>query len=248
MITSLLRADESQVLYVPEPEWTDTWHPISHAKVVGAVGLAVQDAGFEVVDKTYTLTGKDYFNMFASWRLNIEEEGISYAVGMRNSMSKQFAVGMCSGTHIVVCSNMNFSGKYVEFRKHTGGLDYEQLVEMAKRAFGKVLKQIEQMKDWLKELRERPINNIDIKLLTYDAMKSKLLLPTKFNDFVECLESEENVETSGTLFHFYNAFTRLIRDESLFAISHRSAKFTEFVDKWVVDHPVLRRRQCGHLV
>ena len=49
-------ADESAVIAIPEPEWTKTWHPTSHSRVINAVTNVLEEKGIGVKSKYYSLT------------------------------------------------------------------------------------------------------------------------------------------------------------------------------------------------
>ena len=45
---------EGLVRSIPEPEFTDTWHPVSHAKVLDALEASVHNVGLDIVSKQYS--------------------------------------------------------------------------------------------------------------------------------------------------------------------------------------------------
>lgn len=51
----------------------------------------------------------------------------------------KMATGITAGTRVFVCDNLAFSGEFVEFRKHTKGLVYDELEFMAYRAMKKMV-------------------------------------------------------------------------------------------------------------
>ena len=56
-------SSESEVIAVPQPEFTDTWKPFSHKAVIDVVANTLEEKGIGVIDKTYSLTqnGKNVF-------------------------------------------------------------------------------------------------------------------------------------------------------------------------------------------
>jgi hypothetical protein len=46
-------------------------------------------------------------------------EGISLAVGIRNSVDKSFPLGFCAGSRVFVCDNLAFRSELLVRRKHT---------------------------------------------------------------------------------------------------------------------------------
>ena len=238
------RVTEQEVMSVPEPEWTKSWHPVSHGKVIEAMELAVKETGMQVVNRNYSLV-RDGANMFGSWTLDKAENGMKWAVGFRNSMNKSFPVGVCAGNYVMVCSNMQFRGDdFIEFRRHTGKLDWDELVEIAQRAMAGLVDRMAKLAEWLRFLKERRMDQDDLKVLTFDAMKGQVFNPQQFPQFLDCIEMEkkDSPETGETLYQFNGGVTRLLKDQSLFNISNRTTKLIKILEGFVDVHPLLRRR------
>lgn len=222
------RMDEKQVRAIAAPAWTDTWHPTSHGAVIDAVGLAVEKVGMGIVNRQYTVACKGT-RMFGSWSLDDIKSGVGYAIGFRNSTDKRFAVGMCSGTHVVVCSNMMFSGRYTEFRMHTSGLDAGSLADMAQRALKGLLEKLEQGRKWLLGLKKVELSAEDFKVLTFNAMERGFIPPSSFRTFLDACQTERG-SYGGTLWQFYNAYTRLVREDSLFGVAYRTGGLMRMIE------------------
>ncbi len=227
------RVQESTVMLVPEPEFTHSWHPMSHRKVITSLTEAVEGVGMGIVNKEYSLT-KNQNNMFGTWQLDHSESNLNWMVGFRNSISKAFAVGFCAGTHITVCDNMMFSGEMVEFRKHTGHLTYEELKELTKRALKKVVEKIKKLTIWHNDLKNFNLEaeSDEFKLLTYTAMKYDVIPPSRLLTFLDC-HKEEVALNGESLYTWHGGVTRLMKADSLFNINHRSGKLEGFCDDYI---------------
>jgi len=238
--------EENVVVSVPEPEWTDTWHPVSHAKIVTALENVVHDTGISVIDRNYSAS-KDLLNVFGTWTLDSGATGTKWMIGFRNSIKKLFAIGFCSGNKVMNCSNMQFYGDdFTGFRRHTGGLTMETLIELVKEAFNSILDKFKKLEEWHMSLKEVNVREFDFKQLTFNAMSENIFPCSKFHEFVSCYEEErkENSDTSSTLYHFHGGVTRLIRNDSLFSISNRSGTLHSVVNEFK-DKPrlVIRNRR-----
>jgi hypothetical protein len=209
-------ADEPQVIAVPEPEWTKTWHPTSHARVINTVSNVLEEKGIGVVDKHYSLT-KNGQNCFSTWVLDQNTNDKNWMLGFRNSMDKSFALGFCAGVHVTVCSNMMFNGQFVEFQKHTSQLDEDRLLEMSSSTFNQIQPQIVELETWHDRLSEFPMRSTrNFKALVYDAMAAGVFPPSRFERFLACHEEEMAVDPTRSLKTFHGASTRLLRESSLF--------------------------------
>lgn len=231
------RASETEVCAVPEPEFTKTWHPISHSKVLIALEAAIEAAQIPVTNKEYSLN-QDGNNMFGVWSLDVKKDGMTWAMGIRNSMNKKFAVGICAGTNVLVCDNLAFTGQFIEFRKHTGLLDLDELNALASRAIIGVTKRMTIFTEWHTQLKNFQLDETVFKVLTFEAMKQEVFAPSKFTKFLDCYKEEnDQIEHSESLYAFHGAVTRLMRGESLFQVQRESDKLNQVIDSYMDLHP-----------
>ena len=231
------RVSETEVYAVDEPEFTKTWHPVSHSKVLTALENAVKTADIAIRDKQYSLN-QEGLNMFGVWNLDIQHDGMNWAMGIRNSLNKKFAVGVCAGSHVMVCDNLAFTGQFVEFRKHTGSLDITELDQLAIRAIKGVTKKMHLFTEWHAQLKEFPLNETAFKVLTFESMKRHVFAPSKFTKFLECYHDEnDQTEHSESLYAFHGAVTRLMREQSLFQVQRDSDRLNKIIDDYIDIHP-----------
>ena len=230
---SLKSTTESIVRMVPEPRFTKSWHPVGHFKVIDSLELAVKNAGMEIVKRQYSLHDKG-MNMFGTWHLDQSSNtnGSNWMIGLRNSMSKSFAIGICAGTNIMVCSNMMFSGEFIEFRRHTSGVDLEELRLLSTRAVEGVTKKLNTLTEWQDDLKGYPLQEEWFKVLTFDAMKEGAIPPSRFLEFMKCHEEEVKLN-DRSLYTFHGGVTRLIRDNSLFSVAGYSKKLIGICDDYI---------------
>lgn len=222
---------EQEVRLIQEPEFTKSWHPVSHSKVIDALEIAVSGMNLGIASKSYSLN-KTGMNMFGTWRLEQEKDGISWMVGFRNSMCKAFAVGICAGTNVIACSNMMFSGEFIEFRRHTSGVDLEELRVLSEKAVFGVCNKLETLADWHSNLKNYSLREEEFKILSFNAMKKGTVVPSKFEEFLNCY-AEEFKLNGQSLYSFHGACTRLVREHSLFNIAERTQNLIEVCDDYM---------------
>lgn len=228
------RHTRSEIESIPTPDYTKTWHPISHKEVLASLDLIVQAEGVGVVNESYS-TRNAGRNMFGTWTLDIPlgDGGSLVQLGFRNSLMKTFAVGVAAGTHVIACSNMQFSGQFLEFRKHTSGLTFEELLVVADAAFGKALDQARELDVWHQKLHEIPLPESHMKALTFDAMDRGILAPNRFKVFREAHQEEVELAGDQSLYPWHGALTRLNRDLNLFSVGRRTADLIQICDGYV---------------
>lgn len=226
------RVSEADVMAVPEPPFTETWHPVAHARVLKALEEAASRIELGIKDRAYSMS-KNGELMFGSWQLELDaDEERAYEIGIRNSINKRFAIGLTAGTRVFVCDNLAFTGEFIDFRKHTNGVDDAELERLAEGAFEKAVPQLKLFDEWHRSLKTVNLEEDMAKLLTFDAMERGIVSPSRFKEFLECMKTER--ETHGdTLYAWHGAVTRLMRADSLFAVAETSKALNKIIAEYL---------------
>jgi hypothetical protein len=87
--------------------------------VLDSVQCALHEAGFMVkrMDLGVSENGHKFFGVIDLASTIIE--GVSLAVGVRNSTDKSLPAGIAAGERVLVCDNLAFAATIVIMRKHT---------------------------------------------------------------------------------------------------------------------------------
>lgn len=128
------RVPEEVVRSIKAPPFTDTWHPVSHDRIITLLESTLKENGLSIAQKDFQLS-HDNNRMFGTYLLNgdTQKPDYGFAIGLRNSTDKAFPAGFAFGSKVFVCSNLCFSGDIVIARRHTSGIMHE-LPEMMKNA------------------------------------------------------------------------------------------------------------------
>lgn len=103
----------------PAPPPEGRWYPLSHGRVLGVVTETLRDAGYEIARQQLGVM-RDGSRFFGTLDLRSPvSEGVSLAVGIRNSVDKSFPLGFCAGSRVFVCDNLAFRSELLVRRKHT---------------------------------------------------------------------------------------------------------------------------------
>lgn len=241
--------DEGVVRAIPEPDFTDTWHPIAHHKIIDALQDACKDVGLGVMRKDYSINNTGA-RMFGVWDLDHKTNGSCYSLGFRNSTDKSMAVGVVGGFRVFVCDNLALSGEYLQFHKHTSGLSIERLRFMANEALTGAWVEMEKLEMWINKLAAVELNEVEFKEVTFNLMKANVVAPPRFKPFIEAHEIERDPRVhsrdftgknlsqwygKGTTLHtVHSACTRLLRGTSLFKQADRNKKLIQVCDDYVL--------------
>jgi len=237
--------EEEQVKAIPEPPFTKTWRPVSHAKVIESLEHACIESHIGIEKRYYSLN-KTGTRMFGVWDLDYTRNGTCYSLGFRNSIDKSMVVGVVGGFRVFVCDNLALSGQYLQFHKHTGGLDMDRLFEMSKKALAGAWIEMERLWTWINELQNIEVSGSEFKKIVYNLMAHGVFPASQFGRFHNAFQEERgpNVFTSGNnLVKFYDkgsnlktihgACTRLMRGSSLFKVADRNRRLVEVCDDYV---------------
>jgi hypothetical protein len=85
---------------------------IPHIDIVQALEEQLGFRHIAIASEEYAVT-KDGKNFFGVMTLDQGMDGASFALGVRNSHSKQFRLSIVVGLRVFVCSNLSFSGDFI---------------------------------------------------------------------------------------------------------------------------------------
>lgn len=220
------RVPEAQVMAVKSPDFTDTWKPYSHKDVIQALSTACSEHGYKVGRREYSLN-ESQTRVFGVWEIEDQANGeLNFAVGLRNSLDKHFAVGICAGERVFVCDNLVFKSDFIIFRKHTTNLDLDYLHTMSYEALKLVKIQFEELYEWHKSLKKREISRDEAITLAYGTVKENILPPSKLNTWYDCYNSGKYRET---LHGFHGAVTEIITKRSLLTAQYANTHLNNYI-------------------
>jgi hypothetical protein len=86
---------------------------------VETVTSTLRDAGYEIRKEQYGVM-RDGSRFFGTLDLGTPlTQGVTLAVGVRNSVDKSFPLGFCAGQRVFCCDNLAFRSELLVRRKHT---------------------------------------------------------------------------------------------------------------------------------
>jgi hypothetical protein len=148
--TGAQRFGRQDLLALTTPEGTATHRPVPHSKIVEAVIESLGFRKYEVVRDEYGVS-PDGNRMFGFLEINEGGSEVRFAIGLRNSHDKSFALGITVGYRVFVCDNLSFHGDFTPVtKKHSKNFDYIDViggaVDKMQRSFGPMQRQIDAWK------------------------------------------------------------------------------------------------------
>ena len=219
---------EEEIYQVPRVPFTETFHPIHHADVLSVMRKGIRDVGLEIRRSEYTLT-KNGMRFFGVWDLNHENGELCWSLGIRNSMDKSLALGIVSGTRVFVCSNLAFSGEYIEFRKHTKGLDLDELEVLVRKSMAKMVERLSEFQAWHEGLKNYPLPEKEAKAMLVDIFSRGVIPPSKFFHFHGLYFKR----SGSTLFEFHECCTNVLRGTNLLTLPKRNRILNNVIEEYI---------------
>jgi hypothetical protein len=195
---------------MPVPPGTDTWFPIGHSRVYDAIVNTLGTVGMEVARTRLAVSNKDarFFGVLDLTHKVVE--GVTLAVGIRNSVDKSFPIGFCAGTRVFVCDNLAFTAEEVVTKKHTRFGETRFLEGISKAVLGlqsyqkTETQRIADLQAW--ELSEDAANSYMLQAYEKNIVSTRIL-PLVIKEWREPKYDEFAPRTAWSL---WNAFTDAI--------------------------------------
>jgi hypothetical protein len=204
------RITRSELEFIPMPEATDTFQPVSHKILVDALEEALTLRNFRIVRSDFAASA-DGMKLFGLLEINATTDGVRFAIGLRNSNDKSMRLGMVAGYRVKVCDNMMFEGEFKPMlAKHTKGLD---LIESVSIGVDRIHRGFEPLSRSIKTKRLTLISDDEARVLIYQAFLEEKFPITLIKDVHRNYFSpayEEFGERS--LWSLENAFTESFKE------------------------------------
>lgn len=196
-----------ELALIKAPQGTETWFPLRHAEVLDTATKTLKDAGFAIAKERLSIA-KDGARFFGTLDLTTPiVEGISLAVGIRNSNDKSFPLGFCAGQRVFVCSNLAFTSEVIVSKRHTrwGSDRYVEGLSKAVASLGQY--QVAQA-EWIGGLRSRVLTRQEADSIILRSFEDDLIGSRQLPVLIDEWRNPQHDEfKDGTAWSLWNAFT-----------------------------------------
>ncbi len=223
------KVSESEVFNVPSVPFSKTFHPVHHRELVKAVKEGVQAVGLEIVKAEYVLAAEGK-KMFGIYHLSQGNSDLCWAIGIRNSLNKSISIGITAGTKVFVCENMCFSGDFLAFRRHTSGLDIDELSFLAYRSMRSMIPRLKALEAWQLGLRNYALPENHLKILLVEIMTNNVIPASKFHQFSDLYA---NVYRDNSLWSFHESATEVLKESNLMTLPQKNKILNNVIDNYI---------------
>ena len=204
----------NELATVEAPPPTRTWYPIKHSDVLDAVLETVDQTGF-AVEKMRLALSRQGAQFFGTLDLRCPvAEGVSLAVGIRNSINQTLPLGFVAGTRVFVCDNLAFRSELLVSRKHTanGRVRFREAIAQAVQGL-ETFRTVESRR--IELMRAVALTDVEAESFMLRAYERRIvshrLLPDVIRGWREPGHDDFQARTAWSL---YNAFTGALADRA----------------------------------
>lgn len=223
----LIGRQDLRSLVTPEP--TATHKPVPHGVIVQALIESLAFRQFTVAEDQYAVT-PDGMRMFGVLAIDVEESGVRFVIGVRNSHDKTFSLGLTVGYKVFVCDNLAFNGDFTPVtRKHTTHFDPQEVIDIG---VGRMQRHFEPMKKQIDVWRNHSLPDDAARLVIYEAfIESGLAVPRRLASVVhqEYFHPRHPDFEPRTAWSLSNAFTEAFKVLSPVPRFQATAKLGSFL-------------------
>jgi len=222
------RVSEAEVMAVPDVPFTKTFHPVHHREIIGAIKQSLGAFGLDIVKAEYVLAAEGK-KLFSVWDLNQGNSNLCWSLGIRNSMDRSLAFGVTCGSRVFICDNLAFSGEYITFRRHTSGLDADELAFLAYRALRMMLPKLKAFERWHEGLKGYSLPQSDMRVLLVEIMENSVIPVSRFHDFNGLYANVYD----DSLYGFHETVTDILRDSNLMHLPKKNLILNGIINGYI---------------
>lgn len=203
-----------EVAHVQTPLATETWVPMPHIDLIDEVTRSLDGGGYQIVTQDHALAreGGHYFGLLQVDNPAFERQNThSLVIGLRNSHTKVFPIGLVVGYGVFVCDNLAFSGEIRISRKHTVNA-LRDLPRLVSAAVGRIFDMHTTQEERIAHYQSTQIDNRDAEHLIIEALRKDIITTTQLPRVVSEWDRPSHEDFGDpTAWRLFNAFTENLR-------------------------------------
>ena len=239
---------------IPVPEKTDTYTPVPHDDLIGKVFNHAENLFKDVKPSIKVSTAKNGNQLFGVLNYDVQElvdkgyqqesEVFDYSaqrmtIGFRNSYDKSLAVGIVLGANVVVCDNLQFSGKIRTVRKHTSEI-YRDLEGLIEDSISEIWPTYYTIMENMERLKRISISSTKASwLLGEISWKEKILSPTQSSEAWR--DWNRNIHGYNSAYKLFQACTHALKKGHPANVADQHLKLDSWFDKHLVNSLTMDR-------
>ena len=211
-------SDRKALEAIETPSRLGRWAPIPHAELANAAVARAAANGLQIASEQWGVSRKGGQRLYGVLNFKPDSgirlpEGVGLSMGLRSSIDKSVAIGICSGAKVFICDNGMMVGDFAIHKLHTSGFRLNQELD---RAFARFREQASGINAMTDRLKARILGDSDAKVMLFDAFFDKKIMPLSYLKDVahEYFEPTHGEFKPRNMWSFYNSVTEVLKQRN----------------------------------
>lgn len=204
-------ATMDQIAAVATPPSTKSWVPVPHIDLIEQVTNALLAQDYDLINQSHALArdGGHYFGLLqVQHRAQPENDQYGLVIGLRNSHTKVFPIGLVVGHGVFVCDNLAFSGEIRINRKHTVNAIRDMPV-LVHSSVGRIFDMHRTQEQRIELYQQAPLLNREAEHLIIEFLRAQIITTTQVERVVNAWDTDEEYEP--TAWRLFNNVTEQLK-------------------------------------
>jgi len=229
---------EERVKALPDPPAKIGQRAFLHRLVIDYLDQICKDHQIVIKERKYSVVRpSSVAEVRAIWITEILTPGkkANHVFCWKNSYDKSVALALCAGLQLVESKTILITGEYYEVaRRMAKNKTLDELRWFLREAISNMTVRSNALADYLFALAKIPLNEFDLKVILFDLIVRKIIMPKQFFAAYEAMKA---LKQPPTLCRLYLAFAGLLKDQSALSLTKRSGALFKYIAEHSMERP-----------
>jgi len=214
------------VMSIPAGIDTESYRGVSNKFLIEKMEQELQNRNIPLLQETFRMP-KTYNQMFATFVVGNQDDGLSMNIGITNSNNKSMRVGFAVGAFVWACANLEISSFHV-LRKHTTNV-FEDLDGLINDTFNGLQREFNYIKETYDMMKKIDLKAHTIGRMLGDMFFNERILTSKHLNLIQKDYMTSQRGNPGTLYDFNMAITSSMKNDHPYLIVGRHDKARKYL-------------------
>ncbi len=237
-----------QIAAVKTPDATKSWMPVPHIDLIEQVTQSLLAQDYDLINQSHALArdGGHYFGLLqVQHRKQPENDQYGLVIGLRNSHTKVFPIGLVVGHGVFVCDNLAFSGEIRINRKHTVNALRDMPV-LVHSSVGRIYDMARTQEERIVLYQQEPLLTREAEHLIIECLRAGIVTTTQVERIVDAWDTDTTYD--NTIWKLFNNVTAQLKGRGQLAKLPRTTQALHgLMDSFVGFHIDSTRERVGDI-
>ena len=217
-------SNRNLAMSIPAGVDTATYRGVSNAFLIEKMEQELQERGIPLLQEKFMLPQAGT-QMFATFAVGNQDDGLSMNIGMTNSNNKSMRVGFAVGAFVWACANLELSTFNV-LRKHTPRV-FDDLDVLINDTFEGLEREFNYIKQTYAQMKEVELKRSTIGRMLGDMFYTEGILTSKHLNLIK--NDLYSQGSNRSLYDFNMAITSSMREDHPYYVVGRHVKTRQYL-------------------